>query len=144
MLLQNAGTLEIGDGFCIRSGRYKRVEISVAPGAHLSIGNNVFINQGARIACSTRIHIGDNCMLGDEVVILDTDYHAAGDADPITAPVHLEARVWLATRVMVLRGVTVGEGSIVGAGAVVTRSLPAHVFAAGMPARVVKQLEQTG
>ena len=37
-------------------------------------------------------------------------------------------------------GVTIGRDTLVGAGAVVTRDLPAGVIAAGMPARVVREI----
>jgi sugar O-acyltransferase (sialic acid O-acetyltransferase NeuD family) len=39
------------------------------------------------------------------------------------------------------RPVTVGEGTIIGAGAVVLVDLPAHVVAAGVPARVLRTLD---
>jgi acetyltransferase-like isoleucine patch superfamily enzyme len=37
-------------------------------------------------------------------------------------------------------GVTIGEDTVVGAGAVVTRDLPAGVVAAGVPARVLREI----
>ena len=37
-------------------------------------------------------------------------------------------------------GVTIGEGSVIGAGSVVTRDVPANVFAAGNPCKVVKAI----
>ncbi|MDX6306599.1 MAG: hypothetical protein QOG23_2057 [Blastocatellia bacterium] len=119
------------------------VEISCARNARLSLGKNVFMNQGVRIACSREISIGDNALIGDETVILDNDFHGAGNSPAKIAPVRIESDVWLGTRVIVLRGVTIGRGSIVGAGAVVTRSIPPYSFAAGVPAQVIKTLAQT-
>jgi acetyltransferase-like isoleucine patch superfamily enzyme len=119
------------------------VEISCARDARLSLGKNVFLNQGVRIACSREISIGDNALLGDETVILDNDYHGVADSPAKAEPVRIESDVWLGTRVIVLRGVTIGRGSVVGAGAVVTRSIPPYTFAAGVPAQVLKSLPQT-
>ena len=119
------------------------VEISCARGGRLMFGNKVFLNQGVRIACSREISIGDNALIGDETVILDNDYHGVANSPAKAAPVRIESDVWLGTRVIVLRGVTIGKGSVVGAGAVVTHSLPPNVFAAGVPARVVKSLSET-
>jgi maltose O-acetyltransferase len=117
------------------------VEISVAANADLRIGDGVFINQGVRIACTQGIRIGNGCQIGDESVILDTDFHEAGSAPTKCGPVVLEDKVWMATRVIVLRGVTIGEGSVIGAGSVVTRSVPPYSFAAGVPARVIRPLK---
>lgn len=135
--------MSAGDDLTIRSREHNQVEISIAPGAKLALGNNVFLNQGVRIACSLEISIGDNALIGDEAVILDNDYHGVAGAPAKTAPVRIESDVWLGTRVIVLRGVTIGKGSVVGAGSVVTRSIPPFVFAAGVPARVVRSLPQT-
>jgi acetyltransferase-like isoleucine patch superfamily enzyme len=119
------------------------VEISCARQGRLTLGKNVFLNQGVRIACSQEISIGDNALIGDETVILDNDYHGVANSPAKAAAVTIESDVWLGTRVIVLRGVTIGRGSVVGAGAVVTRSIPPFSFAAGVPAKVIKSLPQT-
>jgi len=133
------GVIDVGDGLFLRSGRPREVTLCVAQHAKLTLGNKVFINQGVRIVCTTEISIGDGCQIGDEVVILDDDFHPV-DGARRQAHVRLEENVWLATRVIVLRGVTIGRGSIVGAGSVVTRSIPAFTFAAGAPAREIRKL----
>jgi maltose O-acetyltransferase len=38
--------------------------------------------------------------------------------------------------------VTIGDDTVVGAGAVVTRDLPAGVVAAGVPARVLREIDE--
>ena len=136
-IVYGGGDITVGDRFCIRSRKWKPVEVFVAPGAALSIGDEVFFNQGVRIACSMSISIGNNCLIGDECVLLDDDFHAHGGSERKVAPICLQDHVWLGTRVIVLRGVTIGEGSVVGAGSVVTRSLPPYSFAVGSPARVI-------
>ena len=136
------GSIEVGKGLTIRSRKHNMVEISCARDGRLSLGKNVFLNQGVRIACSRQISIGDNALIGDETVILDNDYHGVGSSLAKAAPVRIESDVWLGTRVMVLRGVTIGRGSVIGSGAVVTRSIPPFVFAAGVPAQVIKSLPQ--
>lgn len=138
--VHSSGEMKAGDGLTIRSRKFNMVEITCAQTAKLTFGNKVFLNQGVRIACTAEVTIGDNALIADESVILDSDYHGVAGAETKSAPVRIERNVWLGTRVIVLRGVTIGEGSVVGAGSVVTKSLPPRVFAAGVPARVIRNL----
>jgi maltose O-acetyltransferase len=48
--------------------------------------------------------------------------------------------VWVGGGAIICPGVRIGEGSVVGAGSVVTRDIPAGVFAAGNPCRVIKAI----
>lgn len=113
--------------------------LAVAPDAQITLGDHVFVNRGARIVASRSISIGAETLIGDEVRVLDSDYHRlAEDADP-TAPVVIGPRVWVASGAMVLRGVTIGEGAVIGARALVTHDVPAHTLAVGSPARVVRE-----
>jgi maltose O-acetyltransferase len=138
--VSSEGRIEVGEGLTIRSRKHNVVEISCARDARLSFGKNVFLNQGVRIACSQEISIGDNALIGDETVILDSDYHGVANRPVKAGPIRIESDVWLGTRVIVLRGVTIGQGSVVGSGAVVTCSVPRFTFAAGVPAQVIKSL----
>ncbi|MFZ5501031.1 MAG: acyltransferase [Candidatus Micrarchaeota archaeon] len=56
------------------------------------------------------------------------------------APVVIGDGAWVAAQVVISAGASVGAGTLVGAHAVVTGVLPANVFAAGQPARVVRWL----
>ena len=49
--------------------------------------------------------------------------------------------VWLGANVTVLPGVTIGDGAIVAAGAVVAKDVPANTVVGGVPARVIKTIE---
>ena len=57
-------------------------------------------------------------------------------------PVVIKSGVWLASGVTVCGGVTIGENSVIGAGSVVTRDIPANVFAAGNPCRVIRNITE--
>ena len=56
------------------------------------------------------------------------------------APVTIGKEVWIGGGAILMPGITIGDGTVVGAGAVVTKSLPAGVFAAGNPCKVLRQL----
>lgn len=109
-------------------------------GAELTIGEGCGFS-GTVIACARRITIGRNVRCGANTLINDTDWH---DDDPRTgpdAPVEIGDNVWLGVNVTILKGVTIGAGTLVGAGSLVTKSLPAGVVAAGVPARVIRAIE---
>ena len=56
------------------------------------------------------------------------------------APIRIGSRVWIGAGVVITKGVTIGDNSIVAAGAVVTRDIPANVIAAGVPAKVIREI----
>ena len=68
--------------------------------------------------------------------------HNSNPNDVGCAPVVIEDNVWLGANVTVLKGVRIGRDSVVAAGSVVTRDLPAGVLAAGVPAKVIKDLKE--
>jgi acetyltransferase-like isoleucine patch superfamily enzyme len=69
------------------------------------------------------------------------DRTEAGAGHGTVAPVRLLRSCYLGATCVILPGVTVGERAVVGAGAVVTRDVPPGTLVAGVPARVVKDLE---
>lgn len=144
IIIVNEGTLVAGQNLSIRSAAYRPVEIRVRPHARLILGDNVFLNLGVRIGCSAEIVIGDSCLIGDEVLIFDSDFHGVGDRPTRTESVHIHNRVWIAARAIILRGVTLGEGCIVAAGSVVTHSVDPFTVVAGVPAKPVRKLQPSG
>jgi acetyltransferase-like isoleucine patch superfamily enzyme len=117
---------------------------TLQPGAVLVVGRGTGISGGSFCAARS-LRIGQRCLIGADVVIADTDFHAVEPArrdagwDAIgCAPVHVGDDVFIGARAMILKGVRIGDGAVIGAGAVVTRSVPAGAVVAGNPARVVR------
>ncbi|NCB43714.1 MAG: acyltransferase, partial [Clostridia bacterium] len=96
---------------------------------------------GTTIRCASLIKLGENVRCGSNTLIYDTDGHSDDPRSGPDAPVTIGDNVWLGGNVTVLKGVNIGEGTLVGYGSLVTRSLPARVVAAGVPARVIRTLE---
>jgi acetyltransferase-like isoleucine patch superfamily enzyme len=56
-------------------------------------------------------------------------------------PVTIGAGVWVGARAMIMPGVTIGDGAVIAAGAVVTKDVPPNTLVAGVPARIVRELD---
>ena len=125
----------------IEPGAIIRDKVSIADKAVIMMG--AVINIGAEIGEGTmnavlggRAKIGKNCHIGAGTVI-------AGVIEPPSAdPVVIEDNVVIGANAVVLEGVRVGQGSVVAAGAVVTENVPSGVVVAGMPARVIKNVDE--
>lgn len=112
-------------------------------GRNITIGDNSGI--GINAFLSGRVIIGNNVMMGPDVVIL-TQNHKFDRLDiPMLEqgfkdeqPVTICDDVWIGVRTIILPGVTVGKGAIIAAGAVVTKDVPEYAIVGGNPARVIK------
>lgn len=110
----------------------------------ISIGDRSFVNFDAVMLDVAPIAIGAACQIAPRVQLLT----AAHPVDPeprrvgweYGAPIELADNVWLGGGVIVCPGVSIGQDTVVGAGAVVTRDLPSGVVAAGVPARVLREI----
>ena len=111
------------------------------------IGARTFLNFGVVALDVARITIGDDVQIGPRVQLL-TPTHPV-DAElrrakwEAASPIAIGDNVWLGGGVIVCPGVTIGDDTVVGAGAVVTRDLPSGVVAAGVPARVMREVQPT-
>ena len=94
---------------------------------------------------TSRVVIGNDCLIGDSVAIYDADFHNLSperrrDQQFPTAPIILGNNIWIGSRAMILKGVTVGDHSVIGAMSIVTKSIPPRTLVAGNPARIVREL----
>jgi len=99
---------------------------------------------GTSIGCAVHIAVGDNVRCGANTLITDTDWHTEDPRTGPNAPIVIEDNVWLSANVTILKGVTIGKNTVVAAGSVVTKSLPADVVAAGVPAMILKKIRGDG
>jgi len=131
----------------------------------VSIGNYTEIAMFVWIWGAGRLDVGDKCYIGPRCIInlRKNDFkmgeyaglgpgsivYTHGQWLPYTqgwprryGDVVLEDYAWVPARVFLSPGVKVGTKSIVGSGAVVTKDIPPHSFAAGVPAKVIQQIEK--
>lgn len=114
--------------------------------ATIHFGNNIMANNNLKVICErTRVEIGDNVLIGTNVEIIDSDFHAIDPAMRNSgrhqcAPVIIGRNVFIGSNVRILKGVTIGENSVIGNSSVVSADVPANVIAAGFPAKVIRPL----
>jgi maltose O-acetyltransferase len=110
----------------------------------ISIGDSSFVNVDAVMLDVAPIAIGAACQIASRVQLLTATHPVAPEPRRLGweygRPITLADNVWLGGGVIVCPGVSIGQDTVVGAGAVVTRDLPAGVVAAGVPARVLREI----
>ena len=115
----------------------------------LRIGSGTNIGHGIWLSCVGEIDIGENVLMGHNILIADS-YHEYHDPDvPIIRqpmappkPVRIEEGCILGPHVAVLAGVTIGRNTFVAANAVITKSVPPNSVVAGNPARVLRHYDR--
>jgi 2,3,4,5-tetrahydropyridine-2,6-dicarboxylate N-acetyltransferase len=133
----------------------KNIKARIEPGViirdQVEIGDNAVIMMGASINIGAvigegtmidmnavlggRATVGKNCHIGAGTVL-------AGVIEPPSAkPVIIEDEVLIGANCVVLEGVTVGKGAVVAAGAIVREDVPPYTMVAGVPARVIKEID---
>ncbi|QKJ21251.1 acyltransferase [Microbacterium hominis] len=102
-------------------------------GASISAVRSVVIEEAVGIAAGVYISDHSHSFDRPDVPIRD---------QPITEarPVRIGRGAWLGQNVVVMPGVTIGAQAVIGANSVVTRDVPPHTVAVGVPARVVREL----
>ena len=98
-------------------------------------------------------YVGRDCLFDEEVpelitvedgvVISSRVVCAAHDSwRHVVGPIRICRGAFIGINSVLLPGVTIGEQAVVGVGSVVTRSVPPRTVVAGVPAKVVRTLEE--
>ena len=147
------GSLRIGKGtsfgfpLAFRIGSGEIMLQARNPEAEIVIGENTVFSNNSVLCAVQSIRVGNQCRIGDSVSVIDADFH---EIDPATRdrsvgvvkPVTIGNNVWIGSRTMVLKGASIGDNSVIGAMSLVASPIPPNCVAAGVPARVIRQLEQ--
>jgi len=114
------------------------------------IGNNVFIGRDVFIdpLHPEMVTIEDGAYVCARSMILIhqrdlTKYRKGkwiGACEHRVAPVRIGKGAHIGIGTIIMPGVTIGEGAVVGAGAVVTKDIPPYTLAAGIPAKVLREI----
>lgn len=124
-------------------------------GTHTEIGERFFGNFNLTIQDDAKVIIGNDCNFGPNVTIV-TPMHplvaeerlgidlpeSPGRKRCYAKPVTIGNNCWFGANVTVCPGVTIGDNVVLGAGSVVTKDIPANTVAAGVPAKVMKEITE--
>ena len=140
----DSGRLRVGENTLFEPGCW----LTLGPEARITVGQGCFLNRETMLASLELIEIGDHVMFANGCFVGDAD-HRYDDPDvPITwqgfvpgGPVRIGDNVWFGVNCVVTGGVEIGDRAVIGANSVVTESVPAAVIAAGVPAKVIREIE---
>lgn len=151
LLLKGKGRVQFGvnfqNGVVASSCYYSNYNyiFSMEQNSEVIIGDEVVFSNGVSIYAKSKVTIEDKVMIGINCFIIDNDGHDLSAQErmlgiPKTAEITIKKNVAIYYNSIILKGVTIGENSVIGSGSIVTRDIPANVFAAGNPARVIRNL----
>ena len=114
-------------------------------GKNISVGEGVFINACCHFQDHGGVILGDGCQIGHNVVFATLNHELLPERRNVThpAPIVLGKKVWVGSNATILQGVTIGDNAVVAAGAVVTKDVPANTIVGGVPARVIKRIDES-
>lgn len=111
-------------------------------GKNITVGKNVFINACCHFQDQGGVTLGDDCLIGHNVVFATLNHGIAPEkrVSMNHAPIVLGKNVWVGSNSTILQGVTVGDNAIIAAGSVVNRDVPANTIVGGVPAKHIRHI----
>lgn len=98
------------------------------------------------------IKVGKDCTLAYGVKLITHDggvrvlnrleKFGKGNKADIISKIEIGNNVYIGTNAMVLPGIRIGDNCVIGAGAVVTKDIPSNSVAVGVPAHVIKNIDE--
>ena len=149
--MYGAPSIHIGEDTLI--GRYCTLLVGYSPEDRnvpergIVIGDRCVLGAGSVLTAHESIVIGDDVWFGQNVFVSDASHGYQDPETPIGLqlgphqPVVIGAGSWIGHGAIVLPGTRIGRHVVVGAGSVVRGVVPDHAVVAGVPAKVVRQLE---
>lgn len=108
-----------------------------------NVANSFATSGGCYIQARNGVRIGDNTIFAPGVRIISSNHDPKDTTKHIeSSQVEIGENCWLAANVIIMPGVVLGNGVVVGAGSVVTKSFPNSVLIAGVPAKIIRDLNQ--
>ena len=127
--VERRASLHIGRKLKMHNG----AKIRVRKNAEVKIGNNFRMNNGCIVTAYENIQIGNDVMLGPNVLIYDQDHDYNFEAGVKamrfkTSPIVIGNNVWIAANSIILRGSNIGDNAVIAAGSIVKGTVSANTL----------------
>jgi len=152
VLFLGSGTINVGtntvfgyfpspyyyNGYCHIEARCADAVIRVG-------SNNHFNNNFSIVAEHGNVIIGDNCLVGTNVSIINSDFHPISIKDrhactQKSKDVVIGNNVFIGSNVSICKGVTIGDNAVIANGSVVFDNVKANTIVKGNPAIFYKEI----
>jgi len=127
------------------SFRFSGVDIQFVGDGEISCGEQSYIGSYGEIYSDSnmRVVIGRGSAISHNVRIFTVTWEADQDFGLShkrmkRGNVIIGNNCWIGTNVYIDCGITIGENAVIGANSVVSRDIPPHCIAVGIPAKVIK------
>jgi acetyltransferase-like isoleucine patch superfamily enzyme len=151
VFLSALGKSPISIGNYVRIGAFSRLIISTSfnnIGNYIKIGNHVGLGEFAYLGGAGGLEIGDDCIIG-QYFSCHPENHRFEDPSKLIRQqgvtrkgIKIGNNCWIGAKVTILDGVTIGENCVIAAGAIVTKSMPRGSVIGGVPAKVLKTIDE--
>lgn len=135
----NSANIDIGSNCLLQD----RVYLRAGADGHIVIGDGAALNSFVQMYGHGGIDIGKHTQIGPNCVVTTTGHdYLSNDLETNYSPISIGERVWIGANCTIIGGVHIGDQAVIGAGAVVTRDIPSRCVAVGVPARVVRSMDE--
>ncbi len=139
--------IEIGADTCVMHNAELHVfNFRDLPHAFIRVGSGTFVGESVVVRGQGGVTIGDSVLIAPLAKILAVNHNFRDVTRPVIDQgitgkgIVIEDGAWIGAGAAILDGVRIGRGAVIGANAVVTKDVPAHSLAVGVPATVIRNL----
>lgn len=113
--------------------------------ASIYIGSGTHFNNNTSIVChSAKISIGNNCLIGENLIIYDSNFHPLEpenrfDNSKIDASdIKIGNNVFIGSNVTILKGASIEDNSVIGSGSVIFDHVPKNSLVSPSKYKIIK------
>ena len=109
------------------------------------VGNRVSINNNVFICAANYIKIGNDTLIGQNLAMMDHEAHGIEPNNRrklgVIGKIIIGRSVWIGNNVTILKNSSIGDNTIIAAGAIVSGTFPSNVIIGGIPAKIIRKID---